>query len=175
MALFRNQGPGGQVPPDGRPAQAPGVGKNSKRHDMERPATPGLHGSDLQYGDVSRLENAQRVAPIKQQGPGQPPPQAGGGGGAPFNMQVPDPMQFLTGRLKGTMSGPPVDLTQPGTNYMPMLRAFANAPRGSGALRHAYVTKLGEQLQRSAVPSARVIDLDALDAKLEEYARGLGE
>lgn len=174
MAIF-NKGPGGRIPPDGRPAQAPGVGRGAKRHDLERPATPGLGDPSMQYGDVKKYEAGQRIAPITNQAPavggrppsgGQPPQQSGG-------MVVPDPMQFLLSRGKGTKQGPATELATADKSYIPLLRAFANAPRGGGALRHAYVTRLGETLQQSAFPSAQVIDLDSLDAALEEFASGI--
>src|SRR5690606_16933027 len=71
---------GGRIPPDGRPTQAPGVGKNSKRHDLERRNVPFLHGSDLQVGDVQAMEQGQRIAPKQTQAPAAPPSRGGGSG-----------------------------------------------------------------------------------------------
>ena len=55
------RGPGGRVPPDGRPPVAPGVGKTARRHDLEAQPTPGLSDPSIQQGDVQRLEQAQQV------------------------------------------------------------------------------------------------------------------
>jgi len=62
-----SRGPGGRIPNQGNPPAAKGVGRNAKRHDLERQNTPGLAGSDLQQGDVGALEQGQRVAPIRTQ------------------------------------------------------------------------------------------------------------
>ena len=102
--------PGGKIAPDGRRPQAPGVGKNAKRHDLERPATPGLSNSDLQQGDVQRLEQAQRTAPRaggkKVQAPaqgGKPAKRRQGAqrGSGEFSMATPDPIQMAGSRIGG--------------------------------------------------------------------------
>ena len=101
-------GPGGRIAPDGRPAQAPGVGKNAKRHDLEAPATPGLHGSDLQQGDVQMLEQGQRVAPRpkKTQGAAAPAPARRNAPVGETPMEVPDPLEFAAGRIGGNVLVP---------------------------------------------------------------------
>jgi len=97
-------GPGGKIPNQGNPPAAKGVGKNSKRHDLERQATPGLHGSDLQQGDIKKLEQGQRIAPIRTQAPAAPKGQSGQPGGQTRKaqsggpMQVPDAIEFLGGK-----------------------------------------------------------------------------
>ena len=100
----------GYVAPDGRPPQAPGVGKNSKRHDLEAPATPGVRNSDMRQGDRQMLEAGQKVAPR----PKKSAPRGSAGGGAPAagggGMQVPDAIEFAAGRMggKSASAGPPV-------------------------------------------------------------------
>ena len=47
-----------------KPAATSGPGKFSKRTDGQAVQTPGLAGTDLQYGDVQRLEAAQKIAPL---------------------------------------------------------------------------------------------------------------
>jgi hypothetical protein len=54
---------GGYQKPKGAQA-ASGPGKFSKRTDAQKVQTPGLSGSDLQYGDVQRLKASQQVAPL---------------------------------------------------------------------------------------------------------------
>ncbi len=54
---------GGYRKPSGaQPASGPG--KFSKRTDSQAVRTPGLAGSDLQYGDVGMLQAAQKAAPL---------------------------------------------------------------------------------------------------------------
>lgn len=175
-------GPGGRIPPDGRPANAPGIGKTSRRHDLEAQPTPGLSGSDLQYGDVQRLEQAQQIAPRRTQDPARPgggpknpgPRPAGGGPGAPF--QAPDPVQFAKDKLSNTLTG---DHAASGAEFVdvgpwiPLLRAMANAPRSSGALRNVMVETLSSLVQSPVMSHSLVIDMDALDDGLEEFANGL--
>ena len=55
---------GYQKPKGAQPASGPG--KFSKRTDAQKVATPRLSGSDLQYGDVQRLQAAQKVAPLPE-------------------------------------------------------------------------------------------------------------
>lgn len=64
---------GGYQKPKGAQA-ASGPGKFSKRTDAQKVATPKLSGSDLQYGDVQKLQAAQKIAPLPQ---GVEPPALG--------------------------------------------------------------------------------------------------
>lgn len=51
------------------PRQAPGgPGRYSRRTDGQQIATPGLSGSDLQFGDVEKLERAQKTVPLPSGG-----------------------------------------------------------------------------------------------------------
>ena len=164
--------PGGRIPPDNRGPAAKGVGKNSKRHDMERQATPGLHGSDLQQGDIKKLERGQRIAPIRTQPSAGPkrqpqpstPPQGGSAG-----MQVPDAIEFLGGRQGSEFDPtPPVrDLaTSRAVTWLPVLRELAVGPGSSGLLASTLITQ-ARRLGVAKPRPATVVDLRATDDAIE--------
>lgn len=98
---------GRTYPSAGQPPSGPG--KFSKRTDgNEVPRTPGLDNSDLQQGDVSKLEQAQSIAPrAKSPGVAAPSrtssPRRGAGGGAGsldlFNMPSANPDEPVTSGL----------------------------------------------------------------------------
>jgi len=170
---------GGPIPPDGRQARPPGVGKYAKRHDLERPKTPGLADPSIQYGDVQRLEAGQRIIPIPDKGGlpagggGRPGPVLRGGGG----LTPPDPLEFATRRLGGTL-----DTTTPRTfgvqrfdtaPWVNIIRRIANAPGASGLLRNAFVAKLGELARAPAVVEAELVDFGDLENFLEGFNDGL--
>ncbi len=177
--------PGGRIPPDGRQARPPGVGKYAKRHDLERPKTPGLDDPSIQYGDVQMLEAGQRVLPLPKRT--QPPARPRAGGGLSprpqrsLPMQVPDPIEFASRRLAGTLdvSG----ISSPGPRFgqgrfdtaawTPIIRRVANAPGSSGLLRNAFVAKLGELARAPAGVQADVVDFGDLTDFLEGFNRGL--
>lgn len=179
MTVRNPGGPGGRIPPQGRPPQTPMPGRQAKRHDLERPATPGLHGSDLQQGDVQMFEQGQQVAPIgkKTQMPnpqrGQSAP-AGGGEAGGFSMDVPDPIEFAGRRFGGTFTGRPeagaatrrADVEP----WLPFMRALATNPTAGGALPSRYVEVLSNLQRQPNRPIRRVVNFndldDALDASL---------
>lgn len=174
------RGPGGTIPPQGRTPTNPGVGTNARRHDLERPKTPGLHNSDLQYGDVSRLEQAQRTAPLgKRQNPVARPatgasttPQGGAPGGQ-GGLSIPNPIDFAKRRLGGSLQGKPADLTQRDTRgWIPLFRRIANQPRSSGTLRNAMIQHLSTMINAPSVPTAHIVDVDQMDRDLEMFADG---
>jgi hypothetical protein len=123
------------------PIQAKGIGKTAKRHDLS--GTPGLSNSDLQYGDVQRLEQAQRSVQSTQ---GRPVQQ---GGAQPQGhlqkpgMEVPDPVDFAIKKVGG---GPPAVPTEPLEQidmqpWLPLMRQIATAG-SSSLLMSAYVNSL---------------------------------
>lgn len=166
---------GGRIPPDGRQPAAKGVGKNAKRHDLERPATPGLHGSDLQKGDVQALEQGQRVAPPGTQQPAAPQPQgtpnrrqSGGSGGQ--GMEVPDAIDFLGGRAGGprpsaTPRAKHLD-NERALTWLPVVRELASGPGASGLLASIFIQQ-SRNLRRRGGNPATVIDMQAVDDGLE--------
>lgn len=173
----RNSKKGGRVPPDGRAPQPPGVGAQARRHDLEAPATPGLHGSDLQYGDVSRLEQAQQVAPIgkktQQPNPGRNVQAQGGGqGGGGRDVQIPDPIDLAVQRNAGTL-GSSVGGGQrfDPTPWVGFLGRLASSPNASSGLAAAFMTQAANAMRVSSNPTSRVIDMNALDDAVEA---GLG-
>lgn len=164
---------GGRIPPDGRPPQAKGVGRNAKRHDLERPATPGLHDSDLQQGDVQALEQGQRIAPRQTQQRGRTPQTQGtpngGASGVSGGMQIPDPIDFLAGK-NGPEFGPPrparrLDASRAMT-WLPLLRQLAAGPGASSALVSAFINQARLLSQAGAQP-ATVVDLNAVDEGIQ--------
>ncbi|MDD4985776.1 MAG: hypothetical protein PHQ43_08310 [Dehalococcoidales bacterium] len=172
--------PGGAMPTEqyGRPAQPPGVGANSKRHDLEAPKTPGLHGSDLQYGDVQRLEQAQSIAPIRTQPSAAPSMQATPGGSAPPSggqpTGVPNPLDFLTSKLGNTLDPDSDPGGMVGVNtraWAPLLKRLAASKAQSSGLRSVLVARLGEMVNSPYVPSANVVDLNDIDSQIEEMIR----
>ena len=170
--------PGGRIPPDNRGPQAKGVGKNSKRHDMERQATPGLHGSDLQQGDIQKLEQGQRVAPIRTQPAAAPQRQAGGQArGQPrAPMQTPDAIEFLGGKqgpeFNMPQTGRPV-LNDKALSWLPLVRSLVVGPGSSGLLASAFINQTRELRKSNSSPTT-IIDLDATDDGLEAMLDELG-
>jgi len=170
--------PGGRIPPDNRGPQAKGIGKNSKRHDMERQATPGLHGSDLQQGDIQKLERGQRVAPIRTQPAAAPQRQAGGQArGQPrAPMQTPDAIEFLGGKqgpeFNMPQTGRPV-LNEKALSWLPLVRSLVVGPGSSGLLASAFINQTRELRKSNSSPTT-IIDLDATDDGLEAMLDELG-
>jgi len=172
---------GGRIPPQNRPAQAPGIGRNSKRHDLERRNVPFLQGSDLQQGDVQALEQGQRVQPIKRT---QPPARAerrqaqreasmrgGVEGGIPG-----DPISFLAQRIGGTYSGPKGGVVGQSRHdyraWLPLLERLASSPGASGTLVSAYITRLHNMLTGPTVQDNQFIDMQEADDLVEAQFGG---
>jgi hypothetical protein len=164
---------GGRLPASegGRPVSAPGVGKNSKRSDLETRTVPYLHDSDLQQGDVQALEQGQRIAPAQVQQPavqGQTP--QGGNGGTPQGTgEVPDAIDFFAGRASGQ---PGIPRTQAridnsrALTWLPILRQLAAGPGSSGALASAIINQARELSRFSQTP-ATIVDMESADDALE--------
>lgn len=164
---------GGRIPPDGRPSQAKGVGRDAKRHDLEQPGTPGLHGSDLQMGDVQAMEQGQRTAPIRTQERGRAPAPQGGGGaprqGGSGGMQIPDPIDFLAQRngaeFNMPQAGRPVENSKAMT-WLPILRHLATGPGASSALVAAFVDQARRMRMGGGQPAV-FVDMQAADDGIE--------
>ena len=165
---------GGRIAPDGRGPQPKGVGRNAKRHDLERPATPGLANSDLSQGDVSDLEEGQRIAPIQNQSRGQSPPLDRGASTTSSAQNrdgtvVPDAIQFL-GDQQGSSFNLPVaevglDHTKIET-WGPILRQLVSGPGSTGTLASALINQ-ARSLRQTRTGPAIVIDLQATDDAIE--------
>lgn len=159
---------GGSRAPDGRPAQAPGIGKTAKRHDLEQPKTPGLSGTDLQSGDVGEFTQGQRVQPI----PGPARPQRTNTSKVRRNssseMDTPDPIEFIGEREGGQPFQEPggtQNLVDP-TPWLPLIEAVAKAPGSGGAVGAALVRLLAMKGRQAMNPQVTVIDRQELDAAL---------
>ena len=152
-----------------RQPQAPGVGKTAKRHDLKTPATPGLTDSDLQQGDVQRLEAAQKVAPIKKgktsSGGKQADQRVRGTAGG---IEVPDAIDFA-GQRRGQeigsgQSGEVLDMSQ----WLPLLQQLARLPKKSGPLGTALLAQLSNITNTPSAGRVRVVDENAIqDAILQ--------
>jgi len=165
---------GGVVQPDGRTPRAKGVGKNAKRHDLERPATPGLSNSDLQSGDVQMLEQGQKVAPragskkVNGAGPVKssngPRRQGAQRGSGQFSMAVPDPVEMAGDRMGGNpaASGGSGVVYDP-TPWLPMVRTLAGAPNSGGPIAASLVRLLSQYRQKPQGSVTNVIDFNELD------------
>lgn len=157
----------GAIAPDGRPPQAPGVGKDAKRHDLEAPATPGVRSSDMQQGDRQKLEAAQKIAPRPQKGTPQ------GGGSAPAQsaggMQVPDPIEFAGQRMGGNVPAVGAPMRQVDSSaWKPLVERLAYAPNGGGALAANLTDALTQFVRRPVVSEVSFVDLDGVDRLLGE-------
>ncbi len=161
---------GGQIPPDNRGPQAKGVGKDSKRHDLERRKVPFFHQSDLQQGQVQALEQGQRIAPVQVQQPAR-------GGAAPSRsansssqgVNIPDPIEFIAGRAGGGASplAAPIAGADNVRAWMEFARPLITGPGSSGLLAGAYINQLRSMLKSPKLASGHVIDFNDIDDALE--------
>ena len=147
--------------PENSPIQAKGVGKDSKRHDLD--GTPGLSaGSSLNQGDVQQLEQGQQAIENTQgqQVAGTPlPAQA-----QPAPVAAPDPMQFAAGKIGGNLTVPERDLSSINTaQWLPLIEKLAQSGSASPLLRRAYVDMLARLQQEPFSGSTAVVNKDALD------------
>jgi len=172
---------GGRIPADGRPLKSSGVGKDSERTDLSAPATPGLHGSDLQQGDVQMLTEGQRIAPIRNQSPAATSRRRGRTAGpikprgGPQN-DLPDPVDFLSERLAGTYASPGTTITPRPTvdvqTFLPLLRRISNSPGSSGVVGQAYLTLFANAMNRPFVYETPLIDMQDADNDLAALLGG---
>ena len=152
-----------------RQPQAPGVGKTAKRHDLETPATPGLTDSDLQQGDVQRLEAATQAVPATRgKAPGAPSSSS-----KPRRQSTaqdsPDPIEFIGGRDGGKPFVGPGGATVPMVDiqpWLPLIRRVATTPGAGGAVGAALVRLLTTKRRQPINPQITVIDRQELDAEL---------
>lgn len=172
---------GGRIAPDGRPPQAKGLGKNAKRHDLERPATPGLHGSDLQQGDVQAMEQGQRIAPAQTQAASTSIERRPDGsqvqrsteadGTQTSSLQIPDAIDFLGDRSRNGNEFQPVQARRTldssrALTWMPLLRHLVNGPNASSALVNAFINQARAMQMAGSVP-ATIVDMNAADDGIE--------
>ncbi len=150
-----------------RQPQAPGVGKTAKRHDLETPKTPGLTGSDLQQGDVQRLEQAQKAVPTSR-------PPATSSSSKPRRQtssqeETPDPIKFIGSRSGGKAFAGPGSATVPMVDiqpWLPLIQRVATTPGAGGAVGAALVRLLTTKKNMPINPQITIIDRQELDAEL---------
>lgn len=167
---------GGRVAPDNRGPSVSGVGKNSKRTDMERRSVPFLHDSDLQQGDIQAMEQGQRIAPKQTQRPAAPAPAQGSGTQTERTgtgaVDVPDAIDFLSGIAGGGAGvNPPRGGGAPPSANMDMWVRFAsqlvNSPGSSGMLAGAYINQLRQLRRTPQIAESVLINLADVDDALE--------
>lgn len=160
----------------GRPAQAPGVGQNAKRHDLADRSVPYMHGSDLQYGEVGAMRDAQSaLGPRTQQPATSTPPTA-----APrtANAQeatpagVPSPIEFFAGRRTSQSPNMVIRGDFQMEDWLPMAQEMMNSGGSSSLLRRLFIRQL-RNVNMSAQQFAE-LDLNERDDALHS-ALGLDQ
>lgn len=161
---------GGRIPPDNRGPQAKGVGKNSKRHDMERRKVPFFHQSDLQQGQVQALEQGQRVAPVKTQQPAKPRQAVSRSANTSSQgVNIPDPIDFIAGRSQGGAAAlsAPIANAENVKSWLAFLQPLITGPGSSGLLAGAYINQLRNMMRTPKLADGFVIDFNDIDDALE--------
>ncbi len=157
------------------PIQAKGIGKDSKRHDLD--GTPGLD-SDLQQGEVQQLERGQQVVQNTQQAQAASQVQAAGQPRAALPAQpmaVPDAVTFAGQKVGGSLAGAgqgPMGQTQSFSNWLPLLRRLAVSPTASGILQRAFVERLSVEMKRPTGGKVAVVRQRDYDERLEDFLNG---
>jgi len=149
------------------PIRSKGVGKDSKRHDLD--GTPGLD-SDLQQGEVSQMEAGQQAVSNTQsaQAQGQPLPQQA----AEQAVTAPDPMAFAKDKIGGDLSVPDQELNALNTaQWIPLIEKLASTGGASSLLRRAYVDMLARLQNEPFSGSTAVVDKRELDGAVEHGFR----
>lgn len=155
------------------PIQAKGVGKDSKRHDLD--GTPGLD-SDLQQGEVQEMERGQQVVQDTQQTQTQvaaaPQPRAQ----LPAQgVAVPDAIEFAGQKAGGSLEGAgqgPLQEKLSFTNWLPLLRRLSVSPTSSGLLQRTFVKRMTQEMQRPTGTKAALIRQRDFDDRLEQLNNG---
>ena len=146
--------------------QAAGVGKNSKRHDLD--GTPGLD-SDLQQGEVSQLEAGQ--ASVSNTQAQQGAVQGGAAQAAPAAAPVtaPNPLAFAAQKAGGQPALPMSGMQQMDTGeFLPLMEKLASG-NSSSLLKQAYMTMYQNIQRRPFTGGATgLIDRQQLDSAVEE-------
>lgn len=157
------------------PIQAKGVGKDSKRHDLD--GTPGLSpGSSLTQGDVQELEGGQKAIQNTQGAQGAPQQsQVNAPPGADDQFAAPDPVQMAAGKIGGNLAGAgqaPLQEKIDFSSWLPLLRKLATSPTSSGLLQRAFVARMTTEMNRSTGTKAALIRQRDFDARLEQLNGG---
>ena len=148
--------------------QAKGVGKDSKRHDLD--GTPGLD-SDLQQGEVQEMEAGQAAIQDTQSqqtvtAAAQPRAQLPAQGVA-----VPDAIEFAGQKAGGTLQGAgagPLQEKLSFSNWLPLLRRLSVSPTSSGLLQRTFVKRMTQEMQRPTGTKAALVRQRDFDDRLEQ-------
>ena len=155
--------------------QAKGVGKDSKRHDLD--GTPGLSpGSSLISGQVQEFEAGQKAVQNTQRAQSPraaqvTPPQTPADG----NFEVPDPVTFAAGKIGGNLAGAgqaPVEDKIDFSNWLPLLRRLATSPTASGLLQRAFIQRMTAEMNKATGTKVALIRQRDFDARLEQLNGG---
>ena len=148
--------------------QAKGVGKNSKRHDLD--GTPGLD-SDLQQGEVQEMERGQQVVQDTQQAQTQVQAAAQPRAALPAQgMAVPDPVEFAGQKVGGTLEGAGAGQLQERlsfSNWLPLLRRLATSPTSSGLLQRSFMARMQQEMNRPTGTKTALLRQRDFDNRLE--------
>ena len=148
--------------------QAKGVGKDSKRHDLD--GTPGLD-SDLQQGEVQEMERGQQVVANTQgeqavTAAEQPRAQLPAQG-----MAVPDPIDFAGQKVGGSLEGAGAGQLQEKVNFsnwLPLLRRLATSPTSSGLLQRSFMARMQQEMNRPTGVKTALLRQRDFDNRLEQ-------
>ena len=137
-------------------------------------ATPKLHDSSLQQGDVAMLQEGQQTMKQFQK------PASGGSAPAPTarpapNVQVPDAIDFIGGRAAGTVDGNAIGRTPPKMldveRWRPLMQELARDPNTSGPLSTAMLSRLSEMNRQNSTVGVDIIVINAADDAVRESLR----
>lgn len=154
------------------PIQAKGIGRDSKRHDLD--GTPGLSaGSSLESGEVGQLEagqkavqDTQRVQSVTAAAAPQAAPVADDG-----QFAAPDPVEFAGRKIGGNLAGAgegPLEEKISFTSWLPLLRRLSVSPTSSGLLQRAFVRRMTQEMNRPTGTKVALIRQRDFDARLEQ-------
>ena len=155
--------------------QAKGVGKDSKRHDLD--GTPGLSpGSSLISGQVQEFEAGQKAVQNTQRAQSPraaqvtpPSPPAGD------QFSAPDPVTFAAQKVGGNLAGAgtaKLEEKLDWSNWLPILRRLATSPTSSGLLQRAFVERMTHEMNKATGTRVALIRQRDFDARLEQLNGG---
>jgi len=127
-----------------------------------------LTNSDLQYGDVQKLEQGQKaVKNTLNQAPNQQAP-------ASASFGVPNPVDFATQKVGGSLDGAGQEIIDVPDfkRWLPMMQRLASSPTASGILQRAYIARLSKEMNRPLGGSAAVIRQRDFDRRLRDFNVG---
>ena len=123
----------------------------------------------MQYGEVGRLQEAQKIAPMAGAGgSGRAGPSGGARPPSGPAQQMPDPMSMMAQRLGGTLNaGAPRVARDHGkrSRYLNWLQRLAATPGSTGVLSQA-VVRLGNEARLTPMQTPRFTNMADLDGRI---------